>query len=231
MMSISKRQSPGIYVGVAISTFLATIICVPSSVVATPQKAEKQKSAPTQKSSSNKDKKNTAAQPPSAPAKTPEPEKTKAPSIALGNSDIDFSKAPTNISADSLTLLNEKRTFTYQGKVVVTQADLTLHADFLDGAYSEKNEIQTIVARSNVDITKGTGIKATGQRAVYNALDRTIVLTESPAIEQNGSTLTADLIRIFIDENRSVAEGNVKVTMKNIDEGLQTPPPAPAVTP
>lgn len=160
----------------------------------------------------------------------PVAEKTKG-SVALGNADFNMSKAPTNISADSLTLYNEKRTFTYTGNVVVTQADLTLHSDFLDGNYSDKNEIEKIVARSNVEITKGAEMKATGQRAEYNALNRTIVLTETPSIEQNGNTLTADLIRIYIDENRSIAEGNVKVTMKSADDGLgRAPTPTPAGT-
>ncbi len=191
---------------------------------AAPKAKEKanEKTAPHQKKTAQKAK--------GADAKTAPPaSKSTAPAAApadtkkatsFGSGTFNTSKEPTNISADSLTLFNEKRTFTYQGKVVVTQADMTLKSDFLDGNYSEKNEIEKIIARSNVEITKGADIKATGQRAEYNALNRTIVLTETPSIEQNGSTLTADLIRIFIDENRSIAEGNVKVTMKSADDGL-----------
>jgi lipopolysaccharide transport protein LptA len=151
---------------------------------------------------------------------TPE-QKTDSKTSSTPN--LDLSKAPTNISANSLTLLNDKRTFTYEGNVVVTQADMTLNSDFLDGSYSEKNEIEKIIARSNVIITKGPDMKANGQRAVYDAIARTIVLTESPSVEQNGSILTADLIRIFVDENRSVAEGNVKVTLKSTDTDVKIP--------
>lgn len=193
---------------------LSAALCQPITVTAAPKANEKTK------------KQAIALK---APSPTPVAQKTSA-SQALSTPNLDLSKEPTNISAESLTLLNDKRTFTYQGKVIVTQGDMTLHSDFLDGSYSEKNEIEKIVARSNVEITKGIDLKAHGQRAIYNALDRTIVLTESPSVEQNGSILTADIIRIYVDENRSVAEGNVKVTLKSAEDGLKAPSLAAAGT-
>ena len=143
---------------------------------------------------------------------------SSASPIGLTGEEFDLSKGPTNISADSLTLFSDKRTFTYQGKVVVVQGDMTLTSDFLDGNYSEKNEIEMIIARSNVTITKGPDIKAGSQKAEYNAKARTIILTEAPHIDQKGSVLTADLIKVFVDENRSIAEGNVKVSLTSTDD-------------
>jgi lipopolysaccharide transport protein LptA len=159
---------------------------------------------------------------PSAAPKTLAATATASPSssspIGLTGEEFDLSKGPTNISADTLTIFSDKRTFTYKGKVVVVQGDMTLTSDILDGNYSEKNEIEMIIARSNVTITKGPDIKAGSQKAEYNAKLRTIILTEAPHIDQKGSVLTADLIKVFVDENRSVAEGNVKVSLTSTDD-------------
>jgi lipopolysaccharide export system protein LptA len=156
------------------------------------------------------------------PAAASTPIVTTTPSssspVGLGGQDFDISKGPTNISADSLTLFTDKRTFSYQGKVVVVQGDMTLTADTLDGNYSDKNEIEMIYARSNVTIVKGPDIKAGGQKAEYDAKKRIIILTEAPYIEQKGSVLTADIIKVFADENRSVAEGNVKVNLTSTED-------------
>lgn len=208
----------------ATSLLLAGILAtLPLSADAKPKETEKsakKQAAKTVKVPDSALKKPVATPVATAAPATPAPEAVKE----LGNlagPDFDISKEPTNISANSLTLLNEKRTFTYEGKVVVTQGDMTLTCDTLDGNYSDKNEIQKITARQNVEIIKGADMKAHGQRAEYDAVSRTIVLTETPSVEQNGSILSADIIRIFIDENRSTAEGNVKVTLKNTGDGLK----------
>jgi lipopolysaccharide transport protein LptA len=187
---------------------MCTVFCSASRGYAAPPQKAKPKTSPT--APANK-----------APVTSKKSAATPTPKPVAGfNSDsFNLSKEPTNISAQTLTLLTDKRTFTYQGSVVVVQGDMTLTSDYLDGSYSENNEIEKIVARSNVHIVKGPDIKASGQRADYDAVKRTIIMTESPRVEQKGSILTADVIRIFVDENRSVAEGNVKVTLINTGDG------------
>lgn len=142
--------------------------------------------------------------------------------------EIDFKKAPTNITSNSLSLKSDKRVFVYTGNVTVTQADMTLTCDALEGTYDENNQIERLTALKNVLIVKGDKIRAKGNRAVYTAKDSTMVLTDNPSVEQNGSTLTADLIRIYMQENRSVAEGQVKVTLMN---GTPAAPGAAPVAP
>jgi lipopolysaccharide export system protein LptA len=126
--------------------------------------------------------------------------------------DTSFSKLPTNISADTLTLNAKSRVFTYKGNVTVTQGDLTLVAKVLEGNYTDKNQIQKLVARGDVAITK-QDIQATSQQAFYDARDATITLTDNPQLQQGESMLTADRIKVFLNENRSQAEGSVRVTM------------------
>lgn len=123
----------------------------------------------------------------------------------------DFGKTPTTISADTLTLRTLERTFSYKGNVRVVQGALNLSSDEIAGQYTEQNEITTIKALGRVVITK-EDMKATSQQALYDATASKVVLTDNPQLQQGESVLTADVITIFLAENRSAAEGNVRVT-------------------
>lgn len=162
------------------------------------------------------------------PNKNPEP--TAAASKNPGDQFLSVqSGEPVNISAESLTVNNETRTFTYAGGVVVTQGDLTLNCATLDGTYTSENQIDHLIAKTKVTITKGPTITASGERAMYDAKSRIITLTDNPQLQDGESTLTADVIKIFLDENRSVAEGQVR--MKLIKATTPTPAAVIAVNP
>lgn len=147
------------------------------------------------------------------------------PDFEKGN----FRKLPTNITSNSLSVESEKHIFTYAGNVVVKQGDMTLTTDLLEGHYDENNQIQQLIATKNVVIVKGDKIRATAQKGVYTAKDALVTLTENPALEQNGSTLAADIIKIFLDEDRSEAEGQVRVTLAPKKDG--TPAPEGSIVP
>ncbi len=133
--------------------------------------------------------------------------------------DDSFSKLPTNISAESLTLNSKQRTFVYKGNVTVEQGDMKLTSKTLEGSYGEDNQIQRLIAKGNVRITKQE-IEATGQQALYDAASATMVLSDNPQLKQGESLLTADRIKVFLKENRSQAEGAVRVTLvKGKDAG------------
>jgi lipopolysaccharide export system protein LptA len=145
----------------------------------------------------------------------------------LGNSfnNKDFGKLPTNITSDTLTLLAKERIFVYKGNVVVTQGDMTLTSKEVEGNYTEQNQIQKIVAKGDVVITK-QDIRATSQRATYDAPTSIITLTDNPQLQQGESVLIADRIKVLLNENRSLAEGNVRVTFVKTE-----PTVAPALSP
>lgn len=132
--------------------------------------------------------------------------------LALPGGD-EMSKLPTYIKANSLTLKGNERVFAYEGGVEVRQGDLTLTASALEGTYTEKNQIEKLTARDNVVIVKGETIRATAERALFENVTQIITLTDNPELQQEGSILTADVVKIFLQENRSVAEGNVRVKL------------------
>jgi lipopolysaccharide export system protein LptA len=136
--------------------------------------------------------------------------------------DDSFGKLPTNVTADTLTFNAKSRIFTYQGNVQVTQGDMRLTAKTLEGTYSEQNQLQKLVAKGDVQITK-QDIQATGQVASYDAISAVVTLTDNPQLQQEESVLRADRIKIFLNENRSQAEGDVRVTFVNNKESGQRP--------
>lgn len=140
--------------------------------------------------------------------------------------DKDFGKLPTNITSDTLTLNAKSRIFVYKGNVVVTQGDMTLTSKIIEGSYNDQNQIQKIVAKGDVVITK-QDIKATSQLATYDAVAGIVTLTDNPQLLQGESVLIADRIKVFLNENRSNAEGNVRVTFVKREA---PPTPAPTVS-
>lgn len=143
-------------------------------------------------------------------AATPAPTPVAGPGNLVG---ADFNKLPTYIKSDNLVLHSAERVFVYTGNVEVKQGDMTLTSLELEGVYDEKNQIKTLVAKNNVVIVKGEGIRATGEVATYVAGPETLTLTENPELTQEGSVLTADKITIFLNEDRSTAEGQVRVKL------------------
>lgn len=140
------------------------------------------------------------------------------PPASKNSAQQDFGKLPTFIKSDNLKLNNESRTFTYSGNVEVTQGDMVLTSQTMDGNYDENNRIEKLIAHGNVLITKGAAIRATGQKAIYEAGSETVVLTENPELQQDGSILSADRIKVFLNENKSLAEGLVRVKLLKKDE-------------
>lgn len=154
-------------------------------------------------------------------AQEQEPSKQTGMPVLSGT---DLKDEPTFIDAESLTLNSKERTFLYTGSVVVKNGEMTLTSDTLEGTYSDKNEIQTLTAKKNVVITKGEKLKAYSNKAFYEAKTEVVTLTENPQIDQDGSLLTADVIKLFLAEDRSVAEGQVRMKVIKVQP---SPTPLP----
>lgn len=143
---------------------------------------------------------------------------SEAPANPSSLVDKDFGEKETIVTANKLLLLSDKRKFTYTGNVKVVQGDMTLLSKKLDGNYSSDNKIQEMIAREDVVIEKGKNIKAKGEKAVFTESNKTLVLTGNPEILQGKNLLTADKITIFLEEDRSIAEGKVFVKVLEAKE-------------
>jgi lipopolysaccharide transport protein LptA len=144
--------------------------------------------------------------------------------------DDSFGKAPTHIKSESLSINAKDRIFTNRGNVEVTLGDMTLTAKTIEGLYTEQNQINKLVAKGDVVIVK-QDIRATAQQAIYDAPSAIVTLTDNPQLQQKESILIADRIKVFLKENRSQAEGSVRVTVVNDkDGGPSAPKPAASPT-
>lgn len=122
-------------------------------------------------------------------------------------------KQPIFIQSVSLRLDTKKRVFSYSGNVEVRQGDLHVTGEYMTGFYNEASEIEQIVMERSVVITKGKEMRATSERAEYDVNQATIVLSQAPELLREGNILSADKIILFLDEERSEAEGNVRVKL------------------
>jgi len=138
---------------------------------------------------------------------------------------------PTYIDAKSLTLKSKERKFFYNGGVIVKKGEMTMTCDSMDGNYTEKNELDVVTGRKNVVIIRGDAMRATGDKAVYDAKTAIITLTGNPEVTEGESQLLADVVKIYVNEDKSEAEGNVKMKLVQKKTPAPAAPAPPATTP
>lgn len=131
---------------------------------------------------------------------------------------MNMNDLPTYIKSSRLTLKTETQTFTYSGNVDIVHGDLHMTCSELEGKYGDNNQIENMVAKKNVVITKGKNIRASCQKATFEQKTSTITLTENPELQQDGSILCADAITLNIETNQSEAQGNVRVKLVKPDK-------------
>lgn len=114
------------------------------------------------------------------------------------------SREPLKIKSDTLHADNDKKSATFEGKVVARQGDMTLYADRLVISYSGSgHDLSRVEAFGNVRILQGDR-QATGAHADYDPKAAKIVLDGSPKVVQGDDVITGKVITYFVNEQRSV---------------------------
>ena len=117
---------------------------------------------------------------------------------------------PINITSDRLEANNKEKTITFIGNVVTKQEDMTIYGDKVVAIYSEESkEIENVITTGNVKITKEDRV-ATCRKAVFNNIDKTVVLTEDPKVWQGKDFISGDKMTFLIEEDKIIVEGSVK---------------------
>lgn len=117
---------------------------------------------------------------------------------------------PLKVKSDNLTADNDKKTATFEGKVVARQGDLTLYADRLVVTYAGAgSDLARVEAFGNVRILQGDR-QATGGHAVYDPKDARIVLDGNPKVVVGSDVISGKVITYFVNEKRSVVTGGPK---------------------
>jgi lipopolysaccharide export system protein LptA len=152
--------------------------------------------------------------------------------LALGKVASSGADRPIEITSRKLNIKFGKGSAeaTYDGTVKVKQGDVTMTCDRLVIDYDVKDakpgqdsrnpkltadmqtvsNMRSITASGNVKIVQGDRMAVAG-KAVFDNHKRTIELTDNPRLWQGPDRLIGNKIVIYIDENRSEVDSEVRV--------------------
>lgn len=120
------------------------------------------------------------------------------------------------IDSESFEMDSNKRMFVFSGEVELRREDMTMNCEKMIGYYSEKSteegpenaeraigDIDRIIATEEVRMVRTDGLSGTAEKAVYDFIEETVVMTGQPAFKQGkdswkGSSLTYHLREEFI---------------------------------
>ncbi len=139
-------------------------------------------------------------------------EDKRTDNFLLGSTRTDEAdQGPVYIKSNTLEVDAIKRVFNYKGAVEIIRGDIQITAEKVTGSYDEKQQLKKIVCEEQVVLTRANGERASANKAVYDVPGEIIRLTEGPELLKGGSILSADLVKIYVAEEKSEAEGNVRV--------------------
>lgn len=116
------------------------------------------------------------------------------------------SRAPIDITSDTVEADQKTNTVTFKGNVVAKQEDTTLWANTLIVYYDEKSKkLKEIVATGNVKVVQ-LDKRATSQKAIFDQ-DKNKLTFDGDAVAREGSNvIRGERITYYVDEERSVVE-------------------------
>ncbi len=121
-------------------------------------------------------------------------------------------KGPIEITSEKLYADNRTNRSVFEGSVVARQGMTVLYADRMEVVYTEKGDVEEIIATGNVRLVKGDR-EVTSSKAHYFQKEGKIVFTGSPVAKDSKSTVSGTKMVYYIQEGKSIVE-NSKVILK-----------------
>ena len=120
------------------------------------------------------------------------------------------SKAPIDVDADRIDVLDQESQAIFSGNVRVRQANLTLEADRMKVAYSRPATgdpvVQRLDADGNVRITTPSE-RATSRFGIYDVEKRLLTLVGGVVLVQGSTRIEGNRLVIDIGSGRSTLDG------------------------
>ncbi len=131
------------------------------------------------------------------------------------------SRAPIDITSDTVEANQKTNTVVFKGNVVAKQEDTTLYANMVTVFYDEKTKkLKEIVATGNVKVVQ-LEKRATSQKATFDQDKNKVILDGDAVVREGANVIRGERITFYVDEERSVVEpvkgGRVSTSI--------TPPP------
>jgi lipopolysaccharide export system protein LptA len=142
-------------------------------------------------------------------------ERSPLPSAGAVES-VPLHSTPMTITSARLTIHDAERRATFEGAVLVTQADLTLKADRVDvwtndfpattaGPVYGGSNVSRITATGHVEVSQGDRVVQADQ-AVYDQARQQVELTGNLSGHEGGYKVAGTRMVIFLLEHRSVID-------------------------
>lgn len=121
--------------------------------------------------------------------------------------DEDDKKAPLKVTSDQMVSDNKNNLMVFTGAVVANKGKLTVKADKMTvWSNDDQSDIFKIQAIGSVIITKGDKT-ATGEKAVYFAESKKIVLTGNPVLRSGKNRANGERVIYFFDSEDMIIVG------------------------
>ncbi|MBN2804049.1 MAG: hypothetical protein JXR91_13225 [Deltaproteobacteria bacterium] len=102
-----------------------------------------------------------------------------------------------SVNADNLKIDSEKRVAKFEGNVRAVLGNFKIICSLMEIGYTENGELKELTATGKVTFTKD-GAVATANKAVYNSLKQTVVLSGNPVLKRGENSLKGSSIKINI---------------------------------
>lgn len=135
---------------------------------------------------------------------------------------VDPSRIPVEINADRMTYDESGKVVTFIGNVVAKHGELTLWATRLSAFFSSRtnkkfsaDSIDRIIAQGQVRAQKGT-TEGTCGKLTYMVAQQVLTMEQDPLLKDGPNSLTGEVIKFHMRENRSEVLGGKGTRVKAI---------------
>lgn len=116
------------------------------------------------------------------------------------------SRAPIDITSDTVEADGKQNTATFKGNVVAKQEDVTLYANTLLIIYDpDTKKLKEIVATGNVKVVQ-MDRRATGQKVTFDQDKNKVVLDGDAVVREGTNVIRGERITFYVEEERSIVE-------------------------
>jgi len=117
------------------------------------------------------------------------------------------SRAPIDITSDTVEADQKKNTVTFIGNVVAKQEDTTLYANTLVIYYDpDTKKLKEIVAVGNVKIVQ-LERRATSRTATFQQDENRVVLDGEAVVRDGENVIRGERVIYYVDQEKSIVEG------------------------
>ena len=134
------------------------------------------------------------------------------------------SNLPVDVTADSMEYSADNSTVVFRGKVEAVRGEFKMWSEMLtlvlkkqddskekgekrSNDLAKSNDIDRIIAEKNVRF-KNESQHGTAQKATFYSARNILVLEGDPVLQDGENSIRGNVIRYFMNENRSVVEGS-----------------------